>query len=124
MDGKTIEEIVATGQEEARIEQLQTMLRTHRYQFAPVRVVEIPKPKGGTRPLGIATVADRVAQTAMKLVLDRSLKRTSTTAPMATGPSAMPSRRLSRSERTCTTVRGVSGKWTSSRTSPAFRTAS
>jgi retron-type reverse transcriptase len=32
----------------------------HRYQFAPVRVVEIPKPKGGTRPLGIATVEDRV----------------------------------------------------------------
>jgi MFS family permease len=30
----------------------------------------IPKPKGGTRPLGIATVEDRVVQTAMKLVLE------------------------------------------------------
>jgi RNA-directed DNA polymerase len=70
VDGKAIEEIVATGQEEAMIEQLQTALRTHRYQFAPVRVVEIPKPKGGTRPLGIATVEDRVVQTAMKLVLE------------------------------------------------------
>jgi group II intron reverse transcriptase/maturase len=69
-DGKTIEEIVATGQEEALIEKLQTTLRAHRYQFAPVRVVEIPKPKGGTRPLGIATVEDRVVQTAMKLVLE------------------------------------------------------
>ena len=33
-------------------------------------MVEIPKPKGGTRPLGIATVEDRVVQTAMKLVLE------------------------------------------------------
>src|SRR5260364_386831 len=36
----------------------------------PVRVVEIPKPKGGTRPLGIATVEDRIVQTAMKLVME------------------------------------------------------
>ena len=52
------------------IQKLQEALRAHRYQFAPVRVVEIPKPKGGTRPLGIATVEDRVVQTAMKLVLE------------------------------------------------------
>jgi RNA-directed DNA polymerase len=70
IDSKTIEEVVATGQEAAMIKQLQTALRTQCYQFAPVRVVEIPKPKGGTRPLGIATVADRVVQTAMKLVLE------------------------------------------------------
>src|SRR6266851_8659317 len=31
---------------------------------------QCPKPKGGTRPLGIATVEDRVVQTAMKLVLE------------------------------------------------------
>ena len=70
IDGKTIEEIVERGQEEAMIEKLQTMLRAHCYQFAPVRGVKIPKPKGGTRPLGIATVEDRVVQTAMKLVLE------------------------------------------------------
>jgi len=35
-----------------------------------VRRVDIPKPKGGTRPLGMATVEDRVVQTAMKLVLE------------------------------------------------------
>src|SRR5207247_10742036 len=55
VDGLAIETIVNTGQEEEMITKLQKALREQRYQFAPVRVVEIPKPKGGTRPLGIAT---------------------------------------------------------------------
>jgi RNA-directed DNA polymerase len=70
VDGKAIEEIVETGQEAGMIEKLQEALRAKRYCFAPVRLVEIPKPKGGTRPLGIATVEDRIVQTAMKLVLE------------------------------------------------------
>lgn len=70
IDAKTMEEIVATGQEGARIKQLPTALRAHRSQCAPVRVGESPKPNGGTRPLGIATVAVRVVQTALKLVLE------------------------------------------------------
>jgi len=70
IDGKTIAEIVESGQEEAMIQKLQAALQAHHYQFAPVRVVEIPKPKGGTRPLGIATIEDRVVQTARKLVLE------------------------------------------------------
>jgi RNA-directed DNA polymerase len=36
----------------------------------PVRLVEIEKDGGGIRPLGIPTVADRVAQTVAKLVLE------------------------------------------------------
>lgn len=36
----------------------------------PVRIVEIPKSSGGKRRLGIATVADRVAQTVAKMYLE------------------------------------------------------
>jgi retron-type reverse transcriptase len=52
VDGKAIEEIVETGQEAAMIKKLQEPLRAKHYKFAPVRVVEIPKPNGGTRPVG------------------------------------------------------------------------
>src|SRR5262247_4550649 len=70
VDGQSIEAIVAGGQEGEMIRRVHEQLRTETYRFQPVRRVDIPKPKGGTRPLGIATVEDRVVQTAMKLVLE------------------------------------------------------
>jgi group II intron reverse transcriptase/maturase len=40
------------------------------YMPPPVRAVEIPKRSGGTRVLGVPTVADRIAQTVVRLVLE------------------------------------------------------
>jgi RNA-directed DNA polymerase len=50
--------------------ELQADLRAGVYRPAPARRVDIPKPQGGTRPLGIPVVRDRVAQAAAKLVLE------------------------------------------------------
>ncbi|MEO3892756.1 group II intron reverse transcriptase/maturase [Nonomuraea sp. B5E05] len=50
--------------------ELQDDLRAGRYRPAPSRRVDIPKPQGGKRPLGVPTIRDRVAQQAAKLVLE------------------------------------------------------
>jgi RNA-directed DNA polymerase len=69
VDGQSFAEIEAAGLGEW-LNGLRNDLRAKTYAPQAVRRVNIPKPGGGERPLGIPTIRDRVAQTAAKLLLE------------------------------------------------------
>ena len=52
------------------IQNLSLELKDNSYKPSPVKRVEIPKPDGKTRPLGIPTIKDRVVQSAIKLMIE------------------------------------------------------
>ena len=84
IDGMTVEQLpdYLTQQWPAIREQL--LSGTYRPQ--PVRRVEIPKPDGGVRKLGIPTVLDRFIQQAVMQVLQRRGDRTFSEPSYGFGP--------------------------------------
>ena len=73
------------GVDEQRIKDFEQNLKNNLYKLwnrmssgsyfpQAVRRVEIPKADGGMRPLGIPTVADRIAQTAVKLQIEPDVR--------------------------------------------------
>lgn len=68
IDGMTVDEFPAWANS-GHWKRVMTELRTGRYKPSPVRRVEIDKPDGGKRQLGIPTVIDRVIQQAIAQVL-------------------------------------------------------
>jgi RNA-directed DNA polymerase len=69
IDRQTLDAVKEHGVE-CLLAELQAELREGTYRPLPVRRVEIPKPQGGKRPLGIPTVKDRVCQQAARIVLE------------------------------------------------------
>jgi group II intron reverse transcriptase/maturase len=46
------------------------LLKQEKYVWTPVRRTEIPKPRGGTRPLGIPTWSNKLVQEVMRMLLE------------------------------------------------------
>jgi len=70
VDGATAASIVAAVGVEEFLDVLLFALRDRSFQPLPVRERMIPKAGGKFRRLGIATIADRVVQASLKLVLE------------------------------------------------------
>lgn len=70
IDGITFEAIETGEGETAFLAELEAALRNKMYKPDPVKRVMIPKRDGSQRPLGIPTIRDRVAQMAVKLVIE------------------------------------------------------
>ena len=70
IDGVTFEAIETGEGAPAFIGELAEALKNKTYRPDPVKRVMIPKSDGNQRPLGIPTIRDRVAQMAVKLVIE------------------------------------------------------
>ncbi len=70
VDGITCQDIIDGPGAAAFLRELHEELRSKRYQPQPVKRVNIPKPDGRKRPLGIPTVKDRIVQMAVLLVIE------------------------------------------------------
>ena len=58
------------GMSLAKIDRIINALRYERFRWTPVRRVNLPKPNGGTRPLGIPTWTDKLLQEVIRMILE------------------------------------------------------
>ncbi len=70
IDGRTAYMVEAGPGVEAFLDRLRSQVKDRRFRPVPVRERMIPKANGKLRRLGIPTVADRVVQASLKLVLE------------------------------------------------------
>ena len=70
IDGITFKDIEEKEGRDVFLLNLQEALKQKNYRPKPVRRVMIPKPDGSLRPLGIPTIRDRVAQMAVKIIIE------------------------------------------------------
>lgn len=70
IDGVTKKQLSSETAKAEFVSKLQAELRNKRFKPKPVRRVYIPKSNGKRRPLGIATLKDRVVQMLLKMLLE------------------------------------------------------
>jgi group II intron reverse transcriptase/maturase len=56
---------------ENSISKLHKELKSHKFKPSPIKVVHVPKPRGGKRPLAISSVRDKIVQATFKKELER-----------------------------------------------------
>jgi RNA-directed DNA polymerase len=137
VDGMTVHEL--PGYLKQHWPAIREQLLSGTYMPQPVKRVEIPKPDGGERKLGIPTVLDRFVQQAVMQVLQRKWDRTFSNhsygdtpcrdkmsdtgvSPMGFGPGARLIRRWRRRSNISPRVIAGAWTWTWRNSSTGFRT--
>ena len=112
VDGLTVAAIEELIGARGFLDDLRTALKDGSFRPLPVRERQIPKPGGSgkVRKLGIPTVADRVVQAALKLVLEPIFEADFLPVSYGFRPSGAPMTRSPRS--TCSAPTVTAGCWT------------
>ena len=107
VDGRTIE-LSGSGRTGPRI---RDSLLDGSYRPEPVRRVQIPKPEGGERDLGISTVVDRLIQQALLQVLQPRIGPTFSEHSYGFGRAEAHTMRCDKRSVTCRTATGWWWMW-------------